>query len=134
MRYSSFERFTIASKPVMVDYIHAGVFVPVLDGQAKFYFSPLGNASMKLTYWDENAYCNEVVVSEDTDEGPGVEGNAAVADTGYAAGDMDGRPKKRKGDATESAAKQKKVGFVLHLLIQSAYAFEVYASTPSVLE
>lgn len=66
VRYSSFERFTIASKQVLVTYIHAGVFVPVLNATAstlRFTFSPLSNSAMKLAYWDEDAYVTELVVS-----------------------------------------------------------------------
>jgi len=66
VRYSSFERFTIASKQVLVTYIHAGVFVPVLNPTAstlRFTFSPLNNPAMKLAYWDEDAFVTELVVS-----------------------------------------------------------------------
>lgn len=66
VRYNSFDRFTIASKQVLVSYIHAGVFVPCLNPTAateKYTFSPLGNPSLKLQYWDEEAYATELVVS-----------------------------------------------------------------------
>ena len=94
-----------------VDYIHAGVFVPVLDGHDAFQFSPLGNPSTKLTYWDENAYCNEVAVAEDsTDETKDQDMATAAGDaSAHTAIDKDGRARKRKGDVAESAAKQKKV-------------------------
>jgi len=65
-RYNSFERFTIASKQVLVSYIHAGVFVPVHNPSAateRFTFSPLSNPSIKLQYWDEEAYVTELVVN-----------------------------------------------------------------------
>ncbi|KAK2782316.1 hypothetical protein FQN52_000961 [Onygenales sp. PD_12] len=71
-RYNSFETFTISSKPVLASYIHAGVFVPVLNPTAsteRFTFSPLGNPAMKLAYWDEHAYVTELTVStEDLDK------------------------------------------------------------------
>lgn len=65
-RYNSFDRFTIASKQVLVTYIHAGVFVPVLNptpATERFAFSPIGNPSVKLQYWDEEAYITELVVN-----------------------------------------------------------------------
>ena len=65
-RYNSFDRFTIASKQVLVSYIHAGVFVPALNttpATERYTFSPLSNPSVKLQYWDENAYATELVVS-----------------------------------------------------------------------
>ncbi|EXJ70183.1 uncharacterized protein A1O5_06251 [Cladophialophora psammophila CBS 110553] len=69
IRYNSFERFTIASKQVLVSYIHAGVFVPVLNPTPdieRFCFSPVGNPAMKLAYWDEGAYVKELAVSMPT--------------------------------------------------------------------
>ncbi|KAK5198732.1 hypothetical protein LTR92_001203 [Exophiala xenobiotica] len=68
-RYNSFDRFTIASKQVLVSYIHAGVFVPVLNptpDMERFTFSPMGNPAMKLAYWDEAAYVTELAVSVPT--------------------------------------------------------------------
>ena len=65
-RYNSFDKFTIASKPVMASYVHAGVFVPVLSPSAsveKFTFSPIANPTLKLKYWDEEAYATELIVS-----------------------------------------------------------------------
>jgi RNA recognition motif-containing protein len=65
-RYNSFDIFTIASKPVMASYVHAGVFVPVLNPSArveKFTFSPMANPALKLKYWDEEAYVTELIVS-----------------------------------------------------------------------
>lgn len=67
-RHNSFETFTISSKPVLVSYIHAGVFVPVLNPTAsteRFTFSPLANPAMKLAYWDQDAYVTELSVSEE---------------------------------------------------------------------
>lgn len=66
-RFNSFEKFTISSKPVLASYIHAGVFVPVLNPTAsteRFTFSPLTNPSAKLAYWDDSAYVTELVVSK----------------------------------------------------------------------
>ncbi|KAK5072150.1 hypothetical protein LTS08_000754 [Lithohypha guttulata] len=65
-RYNSFDRFTIASKTVLVSYIHAGVFVPVHNpspATKRFSFSPIGNPSVKLQYWDEDAYITELMVN-----------------------------------------------------------------------
>ncbi|OAL71657.1 RNA-binding protein [Trichophyton violaceum] len=73
-RYTSLDTFTISSKPVLASYIHAGVFVPVLNLNPdvhssatstnseleRFTFSPLGNLAAKLAYWDEEAYASEL--------------------------------------------------------------------------
>jgi RNA-binding protein 5/10 len=64
-KYKATEKFTISSKPVLVSYIHAGVFVPVLQAlteeTAKFTFSPLSNSATKLMYWDEAGFVSEHV-------------------------------------------------------------------------
>ena len=65
-RFHSFDRFTIASKQVLVSYIHAGVFVPQpspTPSIERFLFSPVGNSSVKLQYWDEDAYVTELPIS-----------------------------------------------------------------------
>ena len=65
-RYNSFDKFTIASKPVMASYVHAGVFVPVLKptpSMQKFTFSPMANTALRLKYWDNEAYVTELIVS-----------------------------------------------------------------------
>ena len=109
VRYNSFEKFTIASKPVLVSYVHAGVFVPVLDtsGQGEqFTFSPLQNPSMRLAYWDEAAYVTELNVS--APEEPATETKGGPDDIAKAK-DTE-KSKKRKADiATASAATTKKV-------------------------
>lgn len=68
-KYSVSERFTISSKPVLISYIHAGVFVPVLQAPSpeieRFTFSPLSNPSVKLMYWDEAGYVSELVTARD---------------------------------------------------------------------
>ncbi|KAJ5738476.1 G-patch domain protein [Penicillium malachiteum] len=70
-RLHSFDKFTISSKQVMVSYIHAGVFVPVLGPPAaagRFTFSPLNNPALKLMYWDDEAYVTELMLAPLEDE------------------------------------------------------------------
>lgn len=66
-KYNASERWTISSKPVLITYIHAGVFVPVLHSlnpeATRFTFSPLSNAAVKLMYWDEAAYASELITA-----------------------------------------------------------------------
>ncbi|KAL8935058.1 MAG: hypothetical protein Q9216_005605 [Gyalolechia sp. 2 TL-2023] len=122
-RFNSFDKFTISSKPVVVDYVHAGVFVPVFnpaEDPDKFCFSPLGSSATKLAYWDKEAYVHELVVS------PGAKQAAAaiesqtksVADLAAAAAEGEGlvppgkegeaKMKKRKAEAATATAKPKK--------------------------
>jgi RNA-binding protein 5/10 len=108
-KYKASEKFTISSKPVMVSYIHAGVFVPVLhplgEEFANFTFSPLSNAAVQLMYWDEAAYASEFVTA--TADQPSVSKDkstehaklaAAAANEGLVGPGKEGepRPKKRK--------------------------------------
>lgn len=108
-RLHSFEKFTISSKAVLASYIHAGVFVPVLNptpSTARFTFSPLNNPDMKLAYWDEDAYATELIVStEDLDR-------KSKADT-KSARDAE-KTKKRKLEAA-SLAGPKKMAMPSHL-------------------
>ncbi|KAH2770728.1 hypothetical protein KXV64_008638 [Aspergillus fumigatus] len=114
-RLHSFEKFTISSKPVLVSYIHAGVFVPVINPSAstdRFTFSPLSNPSLKLMYWDEEAYVKELTVSTaelDNNQASTAQGQAE----NKSAKDAE-KAKKRKADAATSAA-SKKVAVPSHL-------------------
>ncbi|GAM43999.1 hypothetical protein TCE0_060f19267 [Talaromyces pinophilus] len=102
VKLNSFEKFTIASRPVLASYIHAGVFVPVLNptpSTARFTFSPLNNAAMKLAYWDEDGYVTELVVSTDDLDKKSKTDSKATKE-----GD---KVKKRKAEASSSAGVKK---------------------------
>ncbi|KAL9108722.1 MAG: hypothetical protein Q9227_006518 [Pyrenula ochraceoflavens] len=99
-RYNSFEKFTIASKAVLASYIHAGVFVPVVNPTAsieRFTFSPLTNPSLKLSYWDEGAYVTELKISDPEPEPAAKPPTSAEPDTKLKDAE---RTKKRKVDTT----------------------------------
>lgn len=102
-RYNSFESFTISSRPVLASYIHAGVFVPVINPSPsieRFTFSPLGNQTMKLAYWDENAYVTELMISSPPPEIPkNIEEKKPTKDVE--------KQKKRKAETKEAAASRK---------------------------
>jgi RNA-binding protein 5/10 len=120
-KYKASEKFTISSKPVLVSYIHAGVFVPVLHpigpDSTRFTFSPLSNAAVRLMYWDETAYASELAM-ESTQSVPTVQLKesehsklaAAAANEGLlsAGKEAEPKPKKRKVDK-ETLASNKKV-------------------------
>ncbi|KAL8689850.1 MAG: hypothetical protein Q9218_004570 [Villophora microphyllina] len=123
-RFNSFDKFTISSKPVIVDYVHAGVFVPtfnVVEDPEKFTFSPLNNPATSLAYWDKEAFVSELVVASSSDKlfGAGTDSNVkSAADLAAAAAEGEGlvqpgkenesKAKKRKADAATAAAKVKK--------------------------
>ena len=115
------DKFTISSKPVLVDYIHAGVFVPLIgprDGHTeRFSFSASSDPSLRLKYWDDGAYVSELEVmanvggtkaalsqgnqSAAPNPDPNKEGLIAIGDEGS------GKSRKRKGDAGTSLGTKK---------------------------
>lgn len=113
-RLNSFEKFTISSRPVLVSYIHAGVFVPVMNLTAateRFTFSPLMNPSLKLMYWDEEGYVTELTVSPaESDNAQGQpKGDATTAqEQAKTSKDLE-KSKKRKADANANAGIKKVV-------------------------
>jgi len=66
-KFRASTKFTIASKPVVVGFIHTGVFIPDFDEPAtenqEFSFTPIYNPAVRLKYWDERAYPSAHVVS-----------------------------------------------------------------------
>jgi hypothetical protein len=77
-------KFTIASKPVVVAFIHTGVFVPEFDAPAtenqQFSFSPIYNPAVRVKYWDERAYPSARVVSSEPLPGAPSPGQATAND------------------------------------------------------
>ena len=103
----------------MVDYIHAGVFVPLIgprDGHTeRFSFSASSNPSLRLKYWDDGAYVSELELMASIEDAkpvttkethnttdPNKEGLvAAVGD------EVSGKSKKRKGDINTTLGTKK---------------------------
>lgn len=106
-KFNSLDRFTISSKPVEVDYIHAGVFVPVLgavSGQEQFTIAASNDISLRLAYRDFEAYVNELRIVE-----PKADDNttSARADPSKVSKDEETKPKKRKAEAPADKAAKK---------------------------
>ncbi|EAU38481.1 conserved hypothetical protein [Aspergillus terreus NIH2624] len=119
-RLNSFEKFTISSRPVLVSYIHAGVFVPVINPSAsteRFTFSPLNNPSLKLMYWDEEAYVTELTVSTadlDNNQPQQKSDKAGQSENSAKANKDADKAKKRKAESS-AAAGAKKLAVPSHL-------------------
>ncbi|KAK4237378.1 hypothetical protein C8A03DRAFT_44757 [Achaetomium macrosporum] len=66
-KFRASTKFTIASKPVVIAFIHTGVFIPAFDGpeteNQEFSFTPIYNPAVRVKYWDERAYPSVHVVS-----------------------------------------------------------------------
>ncbi|KAL3470981.1 hypothetical protein BJX99DRAFT_35294 [Aspergillus californicus] len=117
-RLKSFEKFTISSRPVMVSYIHAGVFVPVMNPKPstdRFTFSPLNNPAMKLMYWDEDAYVTELTVSTETETQQVPKTDKSASQSEAKSKEAAEKAKKRKADAPSNAAGVKKKTMPSHL-------------------
>jgi hypothetical protein len=102
-RYNSFDKFTIASKPVLVSYVHSGVFVPVLNAGAadpRFTFAPLVNPSMKIAYWDEEAFVAEFKVSDGQSESLTIKSKKEDVASPAAESKDTNKSKKRKAEPT----------------------------------
>ncbi|KAA8645843.1 putative G-patch domain protein [Aspergillus tanneri] len=117
-RLNSFEKFTISSKQVLVSYIHAGVFVPVINPTAsteRFTFSPLNNPSLKLMYWDEEAYVTELTVTPGDVDSTQAQSKTdkTVPPDGKSSKDQE-KAKKRKAENVASAG-SKKIAVPSHL-------------------
>ncbi|KAL8790312.1 MAG: hypothetical protein Q9213_000664 [Squamulea squamosa] len=123
IRFNSFDKFTISSKPVTVDYVHAGVFVPVFSAEDpdEFCFNPSGNTATKLAYWDKEAYVSQLIVSSGSPRlsaGTTDSQGKSAADIAAVAAEGEGlvqpgkegevKAKKRKAEAASAAAKPKK--------------------------
>jgi len=141
-KYKATEKFTISSKPVLVSYIHAGVFVPVLHPSGedfiKFTFSPLSNASVKLMYWDETAYASEFITEPvhqpstiKTKESEHAKLAAAAANEGLLSGG-ESRAKKRKVEK-EAVPSNKKV-VAPHLQFWTSRHAEIHGLPPKEAE
>ncbi|KAL8863532.1 MAG: hypothetical protein Q9178_000213 [Gyalolechia marmorata] len=130
VRFNSFDKFTISSKPVTVDYVHAGVFVPVFTAEDpdEFCFNPLSNTATKLAYWDKEAYVSQLAVSSGSpklSKGAAESQAKSAADLAAAAAEGEGlvqpgketevKAKKRKAEAASSAAAKPKKTAPTHL-------------------
>lgn len=103
----------------MASYIHAGVFVPVLNptpSTQRFTFSPLGNPAIKLAYWDEEAYVTELKTSTaDLDGSKERTGDGTVGKPSKANKEGGEKSKKRKPDTTTNSTGTKKLAMSSHL-------------------
>jgi len=112
-KFNASPRFTIASKPVIVAFIHTGVFVPVLEPiteeTANFSFAPIYNPSLRVKYWDDRAYPSSHIVSAGPELAPADADASGASDdkTGTAAQDAAAKKKKdREALAAKIAAKK----------------------------
>jgi len=112
-RYESLERFTISSKPVVVSYVHSGVFKPVMPMMKKgnpaerHTFASAINPAQKLYYWDRSAYASELVVSENAPVASECTPATKEESPVNADNESKSKMKKRKAEPSEAPVKKK---------------------------
>lgn len=83
-KFRASAKFTIASKPVVVAFIHTGVFIPSFEDPTTenqdFSFIPIYNPAVRVKYWDDRPYPSARVVSTDPLPGSESPGRAAGGD------------------------------------------------------
>lgn len=70
-KFKASPKFSVASKPVTVAFIHTGVFIPhtgpVTEDNSRYIFSPVYNRDIFLKYWDNRVYPSILKVSDGVD-------------------------------------------------------------------
>lgn len=120
--------FTIASKPVMVAFIHSGVFVPIIETLSeemirKFTFTPVYNPDLRVRYWDDRAYPSAHVVFT----GPDMTTTPQTATARDGASAQDTCGKKSKKDK-ESLTGKKALAMTPQMQMWAKKAAELHSS------
>jgi hypothetical protein len=104
-RFDALDKFTIASKPVLASYIHAGVFVPSTQSGLHS-FAASSNPLVKLSYWDQKAYARELMIADEPPEG--YKSAADALTTNAENGNKEeAKPKKRKAETAVAGSNKK---------------------------
>ncbi|KAK4124818.1 hypothetical protein N657DRAFT_689225 [Parathielavia appendiculata] len=130
-KFRASPRFTIASKPVVVAFIHTGVFIPAFDDPApenqNVSFTPIYNPSVRVKYWDERAYPSVRVISEDPLPGaPSPDRSGGPEDTGKSAARSS-----KKGKTTKEPAPVAKVAMMPQMQLWAKASAELHGLKPS---
>ncbi len=109
-KFRALPKFTIASKPVAVGFIHTGVFVPCFEApegdNPNYSFAPIYNANVRLQYWDFRAYPSPLIVSTEPisyDDAPEEAGNSDKTSTPMTKAALIKKLKKDTKDAANKA-------------------------------
>ena len=128
-KFRASTRFTIASAPVVVAFIHTGVFIPAFDTTAtenqEFSFTPIYNGAVRVKYWDERAYPSARIVSTDPLPGapsPDQAGDEATKSAAKAA-------KKAKG--TKEPAPVAKVAMMPQVQLWAKASAQLHGAKPA---
>ncbi|SPQ19486.1 67cd7b42-03de-4411-a86b-92c88f607708 [Thermothielavioides terrestris] len=127
-KFRASTKFTIASKPVVVAFIHTGVFVPAFDAPAtenqEFSFTPIYNPAVRVKYWDERAYPSAHVVS--TDPLPGAPSPDKPVGDGEAA--KPGAKPSKKAKSTKESATAPKIAMIPQMQLWAKASAELHGA------
>ncbi|KAL2167006.1 hypothetical protein VTG60DRAFT_1873 [Thermothelomyces hinnuleus] len=127
-KFRASPRFTIASKPVVVAFIHTGVFIPAFDTPAtenpEYSFTPIYNPAVRVKYWDERAYPSVRVVSTDPLPSAPAPDRTAGSDDGTKS-----RPSKKVKTAKEPAPVAK-VSMIPQVQLWAKASAQLHGSKP----
>ncbi|KAH6854974.1 hypothetical protein B0I37DRAFT_441892 [Chaetomium sp. MPI-CAGE-AT-0009] len=131
-KFRASTRFTIASAPVVVAFIHTGVFIPAFDTSAtenqEFSFTPIYNPAVRVKYWDERAYPSARIVSTDPLPGapspdqPGGNGDEAAKSAAKAA---------KKAKNTKEPAPVAKVAMMPQVQLWAKASAQLHGAKPA---
>jgi hypothetical protein len=130
-KFRASTRFTIASKPVVVAFIHTGVFIPAFDAPAtesqELSFTPIYNPSVRVKYWDERAYPSARIVSTDPLPGAPSPGHPGGGDD---AAKPAARPSK-KAKITKEPAPVAKVAMMPQVKLWAKASAQLHGAKPA---
>ncbi len=130
-KFRASAKFTIASKPVAVGFIHTGVFVPSFDAltaeNQELSFTPIYNPAVRVKYWDERAYPSANVVAADPLPGPPSPDKMAAGDE---AGKSGARPAK-KAKGTKDPAPATKIAMAPQIQLWTKASAQLHGVKPA---
>ena len=130
-KFRASTKFTIASKPVAVGFIHTGVFVPSFDAltteNQEFSFTPIYNPAVRVKYWDERAYPSANVVATDPLPGPPSPDKTAGGDETAKSG---ARPAK-KAKGTKDPAPAAKIAMAPQIQLWTKASAQLHGAKPA---
>ncbi|KAK4157016.1 hypothetical protein C8A00DRAFT_12098 [Chaetomidium leptoderma] len=130
-KFRASTKFTIASKPVVVAFIHTGVFIPAFDAPMTedqgFSFTPIYNPAVRVKYWNEHAYPSAHAVS--TDPLPGATSHEKSGGNGDAA--KSGAKPSKKAKSTKEPAPAAKVVMMPQVQLWAKASAQLHGGKPA---
>ncbi|KAK4145791.1 uncharacterized protein C8A04DRAFT_35600 [Dichotomopilus funicola] len=131
-KFRASAKFTIASKPVVVAFIHTGVFIPSFEDPTTenqdFSFIPIYNPAVRVKYWDDRPYPSARVVSTDPLPGSESPGRAAGGDE---ASKSTAKSSKKSKQPTKEPAPVPKVAMMPQMQLWAKASAQLHGVKPA---